>query len=415
MSKPKKIIFKLREFPHLSETFIVAQIVSAINLGYEVEILVHKILETEPNLSSSLIAQYGLMDKVKLEDYKIPKNKFTRLYKWIVLLLKNSMDMGVIYKFHKEQSQFSLTWLYQWHFYKQLNEVVLFHVQYGTGAKPLDILKKIGFFKPKLIVTFHGHDAFFPINGFILQEGYYDNLFQYADLITANTPYLGDKLTEIGCPKSLLQLIPVGVDTDFFYSKKQMKLPSSILKLITVGRLDKVKGQLFAIEVVRQLINKGIDVELTIIGGGEEQSNLENLITKYSLEEKVFFLGKKSPVEIREALWCHDVYLLMAVPLPDGRRETQGLATLEAQSCGLPVVVFDSGGVKYTVDNGISGFVCPEHDVETVVDKIAILANKTDLLEQMGANAVIFVKENYSQSIIDKRWQNIYNTVINGE
>ena len=147
MSKSKKIIFKLREFPHLSETFIVAQIVSAINLGYEVEILVHKILETEPNLRSSLIAQYGLMDKIKLEDYKIPKNKFTCLYKWIVLLLKNSMDMEFIYKFHKEQSQFSLTWLYQWYFYKQLNEVVLFHVQYGTGAKPLDILKKIGFLK----------------------------------------------------------------------------------------------------------------------------------------------------------------------------------------------------------------------------------------------------------------------------
>jgi colanic acid/amylovoran biosynthesis glycosyltransferase len=323
------------------------------------------------------------------------------------------MDIGFIYKFHKEQSQFSLTWLYQWHFYKQLNEVALFHVQYGTSVRPLDILKKTEFLKPKLIVTFHGHDTFFPINGYISQEGYYDNLFQYADLITANTPYLGDKLIEIGCPKSLLQLIPVGVDTDFFYSKKQMKLPSSILKLITVGRLDKVKGQNYAIEVVRQLINKGINVELTIIGGGEEQSNLENLTTKCSLGEKVFFLGKKSPVEIREALWDHDVYLLMAVPLPDGRRETQGLATLEAQSCGLPVVVFDSGGVKYTVDNGISGFVCPEVDVEAVVDKIVFLSKNQVQLDIMGSNAVIFVMDNYSQSVIDKKWRKIYNNVIN--
>lgn len=48
----KRIIFKLREFPHLSETFIIAQMVTAIKLGYEVQILVQKIIETDWNLRS---------------------------------------------------------------------------------------------------------------------------------------------------------------------------------------------------------------------------------------------------------------------------------------------------------------------------------------------------------------------------
>jgi colanic acid/amylovoran biosynthesis glycosyltransferase len=187
------------------------------------------------------------------------------------------------------------------------------------------------------------------------------------------------------------------------------------LKLISIGRLDKVKGQQYAIEVVHELISNDIDVNLTIIGAGEEQSNLEDLIKKNRLEGKVFLLGKKSPLEIREALWEHDVYLLMAVALSDGRRETQGLATLEAQACGLPVVVFDSGGVKYTVDDGVSGFVCPEEDVQAVVNKIVFLSRNLEQLEKMGANAVTFVKENYAQRVIDKRWKIVYNNLINGK
>lgn len=399
----------------MSETFIVAQIITAINLGYEVQILAHKILETDSYLRSNLITHYELLDKIKLEDYKIPKNKIKRLCKWLFLFFKNSMDISFIYKYYKEQSQFSLTWLYQWYFYKQLNHVAIFHVQYGTSAKPLAILKKIGFLKPKLIVTFHGHDAFFPINGFIPKDGYYDDLFRYGDLITANTPYLGTQLLALGCPKEVLQLIPVGVDTDFFYPVFQKKITKAPLKLITVGRLDVLKGQINCIEAVYLLLKRGIDVSLTIIGEGDQRKYLENKIVETKLDDCIFLCGKKSQIFIREELHKHEVYLHMGVPNVNGLRETQGLATLEAQACGLPVVVFDSGGVKYTVAEGLSGFVCPEEDIEAVVNKIAFLVENPEQLEKMGANAVVFVKENYDQKIINKKWKNIYNTLINGK
>lgn len=410
MVKKKRIIFKLCEFPHLSETFIIAQMVTAIKLGYEVQILVQKIIEMDLNLRSSLIDEYGLFDKIIIEDYKIPQNKIERFFKWICLLVFNTQHFITILNYHKEQSKFSLTWLFQWVFYKQFEGVDIFHVQYGTNSNPLSVLKKIGY-KPALLVAFHGHDAFFPINGFISNSGYYDNLFKYANLITANTPYLGNKILKLGCPSQLLEMIPVGVDTDFFYSNK-LKRSDEILKLITIGRLDKVKGQVNCIEAVYQLMNKGVCVTLTIIGEGEERKNLENSITKYQLEDKVFLVGKKSQFEIRQALWEHDIYLHMGIPSVSGLKETQGLATLEAQACGLPAIVFDTGGVKYTVDEGVSGFICKEFDVEAVVKKVEFLAQNRNMIDKMGENAVIFVNKAYSQKIINKRWGIIYNEVI---
>ena len=412
MGKSKKIIFKVAEFPHLSETFIVAQIVTAIKLGYDVKILIRKFLNNDVSKYSILIKEYNLLDKIILENYCAPKSKIMRLIKWMILLVINLKDLNSIIKFYKEQSKFSLTWLYQWFFYQEFNDVNIFHVQYGTNSKPLDILKKTGF-KPALIVTFHGHDAFFPINGYIHNDGYYNNLFKYGNLITANTPYLADKIIELGCPKELLSIIPVAVDTNFFYPNTEIKIIESTLKLITVGRLDKVKGHDFCISAVAKLKSKGFDVTLTIIGEGVERKNLENLIAKFQLENKVFMKGKKSPLEVRQELWKHDLYLLTAVALIDGRRETQGLATLEAQACGLPVVVFDSGGVKYTLEDQVSGFLCDELDVNAISESVEKIAKNPLLLRKMSTQAIKFVCKNFSQEVIDEKWRTIYNNLIN--
>lgn len=286
-------------------------------------------------------------------------------------------------------------------------------MQYGTNSFPYRVITNTNIFKPTVIVTFHGHDAFFPLYGRIPNNGYYEKLFNKKVLITANTPYLGEKLIALGCSKENLKLVPVGVDTMFFTPGKVDKTEVKTLRLITVGRLDKVKGHQFAIEVVNELIKKRINVSLTIIGEGLERENLENLIKAYSLEEYVFLKGSKSQIQIREELRGHNLFLMLGVPVENERRETQGLVTLEAQACGLPVIAFDSGGIKYTVQEGVTGFVCKEFDIDTVVKKIEFFNQKRNLIKEMGTQATIFVNNQYSQTIINKRWEQIYNSVIN--
>ncbi len=412
----KKIIFKLQEFPHLSETFIVAQIVTAIKLGYKVEILTGKLLVNANDLNYGLIEQYGLLDKIIIEDYKIPKNRFTRLFKWMMLLLINFKDIDFIVRFYKEYPKFSLTWLYQWHFYKQFNEVAIIHIQYGTNKFPIDILKKTGFFKPSVIVTFHGHDVFFPINGFIPNNGYYDNLFKYGNLITANTPYLAEKIVGLGCPKELLSLVPVGVDTDFFYPIKKQVVKDEKVKLITVGRLSVVKGHIYAFDVVKKLIKANYNILLTVIGEGNERINLENYIKTHNLFDSIVLVGAKSQEEIREFLWNSDIFMFPSVSLHYGKStETQGLATIEAGACGLPVVVFNSGGVKYTLKDKESGFIVPEYNTEAMTSRIEELIKNVQLRKNMSNEAVTFVNENYAQKIIDEKWKTIYGYLSDGK
>ena len=212
MEQKKTIIFKITEFPHLSETFILAQVLTALKLGYDVKILIVKLLDIENSLYKDILIKNNILNTIIVENYNIPKNKILRVKKFLIIGLKNLKKIKAIISYYKRQNSFSLSWLFQWSFYEKFNSNQnIFHVQYGTNKNPLDLLKSTGFYKPSLIVTFHGHDAFFPINGFIPNNGYYNNLFTYANLITANTPYLADQLLKINCPDEKLSIVPVGV------------------------------------------------------------------------------------------------------------------------------------------------------------------------------------------------------------
>jgi len=408
----KKILFKINQFPHLSETFIVAQLITAKKLGFEVYLLVKEILNENIHFYQANFEEHQLLKNVIYEDYKIPKNKLLRLAKWLAILIINIHRVNFILSFYKTYDSFSLTYLFQWFFYKKLKNFDIIHIQYGNHKSPVDRLKRTGFFKPATIVSFHGHDAFFPMHGHIPNNGYYDFYFESGDLVTVNTPYLEEKVKDLGCFPNKLKVIPVAVDTTFFYPPKERSYNQNVLKLINVGRLDKIKGQKYLIHIVSSLIEQGCNIQLTIIGEGSEYNSLKNDIIKNNLGGSISLLGIKTQAEIREAFQNHDVYVFTPTALIDGRSETQGLATLEAQATGIPAVVFDSGGVKYTVEDNLTGFICKEGDAFCMVDKIKYLYDNPEIRRTFGLNATEFVQSNFSQSKIDEQWNHIYNSLI---
>jgi len=408
----KKIVFKISEFPHVSETFIIAQIITAIKLNFEVVILVNKILDFKQSLHEEILLKHKLKDLIVVEDVSIPQNRIIRFLKIFSLFILNISSFKSILNFYKYQKEKSFSWIFYWSFYKQFNNSnLIFHIQYGNNKFPIDVLKAKCNFKAKVITTFHGHDAFFPMHGFIPNDGYYDLLFESADVITANTKYLADKIEQLDCPLEKLKIVPVGVDTEFFNSLNSVKNDNSALKLINVGRFDPVKGHKYLIEIVNQIVKKGVDIHLDIVGDGNERSNLEQLIHKYQLSENIKLVGKKTQSEIKEMYLHSDLYVFAAVPLPDGRKETQGLATLEAQACGLPVIAYDSGGVKYTINENVTGYLFDEFEIDKVVEKLLFLNENRTVIQEMSNNCFKFVEENYSQKVINEKWSSIYSNL----
>jgi phosphatidylinositol alpha-1,6-mannosyltransferase len=126
--------------------------------------------------------------------------------------------------------------------------------------------------------------------------------------------------------------------------------------LLTVGRLQKRKGQDMLIKAMPQIIEQHPDVLYAIVGGGEEKDNLKKLVTELSLNNNVQFL---SEIPDETMIQCYQQCTLFVLPNRTIGKDIEGFGMVlaEAQSCGKPVLAGDSGGTAETMIIGETGYI----------------------------------------------------------
>lgn len=406
----KAILFRIPTFPEKSETFIENQIVAVIQLGYDVQIVVNRKNDLTHSSQPELIKQYKLMDKC-IELYNVQLSNRLLRFRLIMGGLLRGIDWRALNLF--SFAKHGKTGLLGTHFinYVQVKKYLkshLIHIQFGTAVSPFDKFKEAGLVKGKLITTFHGYDVHFDEQNKQSRINEYRLIFGLGDLFTSNTEYLANQVLEIGCPVDRLKVVHVPVDTKKFTAKT--KANQDLIKLISVGRLIKWKGHEFGIRSVHELKKRGYgNLRYIIIGAGQELENLHSLVVELGLREEVSFAGAKSQEEIITCLQNSDVFLMTSVSDETGRRETQGVATIEAQACGLPVVAFNSGGVPYTLQDGVTGFLCEEGNYVAMASQIERLMADVKLRNSMSISARQFVEDVFSQQVILRQWEELYS------
>ena len=102
---------------------------------------------------------------------------------------------------------------------------------------------------------------------------------------------------------------------------------------------------------------------LAIIGDGAARADIEALMAPLG-EDRVRFLGQRETEELPGLLSSADLFVWPAVG------EAYGMAILEAQAAGVPVVAGNAGGVDEIVRHGVTGVLTPEGSVAAFADAI---------------------------------------------
>ena len=410
-----KIVFKISQFPVISETFVTNQVISAIQSGYDVSVIVSKKNDLSNSSQSVLIKKYNLSERTyEIKNLK-PKNLVVIYTKaiWLVLT-KYPINYLKTFNFFKyKKTGLSGRLFYDLIALHPFIDADIFHIQFGVYAEPLVRLKKNGLIKGKLLVTFHGYDVHFIKETFHSRKTSYQDLFDFVSMFTANTKYLAGLLLHLGCSASRLEIVPMGVDINYFKTPDEKKTTGKT-KLVSIGRLVKLKGHELGIKAVAELVRKGYQIHYEIIGDGEERKNLELLIKKLGLQKEIALNGIKDHEYIRSALQQADLYLMTSTYDESGRREAQGLVTVEAQACGLPVCAFNSGGVPYTMLDGETGFLSEENDYMDMAHNVEKLIKDIGLRKKMSARARKFVVENYSLELSSGKMNKLYKLLLSG-
>ncbi len=193
---------------------------------------------------------------------------------------------------------------------------------------------------------------------------------------------------------------PMGVDTNVL-SRTAPYVPytgTGPLRLFSCARLHVVKGHQDAMQAVRLLVDRGLDVQLEIAGEDDDGGNgfrsvLEQTMKDLSLENNVTLLGPIDADAVRGKLLEADIFVLASW------HEPLGVAYMEAMSCEVPTIGTASGGVPEMIESGETGLLVPPKDPEALADGIAQLAQDPELARTLSTKGRAHMVQNFRAAL----------------
>jgi glycosyltransferase involved in cell wall biosynthesis len=132
---------------------------------------------------------------------------------------------------------------------------------------------------------------------------------------------------------------------------------------------------------------------LAVIGDGPERDNVRQLFGALP-QERVEWIGELPREGVMEQLARASVFVW------PGYGEAYGLAYLEAQAAGLPVIAYDTAGVPEVVVDGRTGLLTPPGETDILAEAIDRLLQEPNLRRTLGRNARDFVLTERSQPVV---------------
>jgi D-inositol-3-phosphate glycosyltransferase len=255
-------------------------------------------------------------------------------------------------------------------------------------------------FNIPFVMTFHalgkvrriyqGNADQFPEERLAIEEA----LVRAADGIIAECPQdRADLVEHYGADPDRITIIPCGFDPHEVWPI-QRDLARVVLGfspkdhlILQLGRIVPRKGIDTVIRGFGDLVKRGIDAKLLIVGGENqngrpvetaEHRRLKRVATEANISAYVHFMGQCGREELKYYYSAADVFVTMPW------YEPFGITPLEAMACGTPVIGADVGGIKYTVRDGENGFLVPARDEEGLARRLELLIREPLVARYMG-------------------------------
>ena len=215
------------------------------------------------------------------------------------------------------------------------------------------------------------------------------------DTVFVNSEEYRQSWIKHGLNPARLKILPRGLDTELFHPARRKPAffekfgaCNGEVRLLYVGRISREKDLDLLAAAYRRLRDEQLPVQLFIVGHGPYSEAFAK-----SLPE-AFFTGYLRGNELATAYASADIFVFPSTT------DTFGNVILEAQACGLPVVVSDSGGPKELVEHNANGLITKSHDVDDLARAIRALVMDPALRDRMGKSA--------RNSVTDRSWPNAF-------
>lgn len=408
-----RIAFIVNEFPALSETFILNQIMGLIDRGHEVDI--YALNYGNKWKTCPEIREYCLLNRTYYTQN--PSNFLMRVRAFLFFIrllftiyVKAPFALLHILNFLKYQWGMSKKWYYTVEFFLRNKQYDIIHCQFGQLGLIVILLARMLGIRSKFITSFRGYD----ISEYVKKFGkdIYNKLFDKGDLFLPNCGYFKNRLNYLGCDKTKITIHRSGIDCNKFFSTQKHRKPNKLIRIVSVGRLVEKKGIKYGIYAIKKLKNVHQNIKYDIIGNGPLKDDLNQLIEKLEMGETISLLGDKHQKEVIKILNNSHILITPSVTANTGDQEGIPNIVKEAMAMNLPVIGTNHSGIPELIKNGISGILVPERDIDALAEKLDYLINNPQIWSNMCKAARSHVVEHYDINKLNDRLVGIYKQVL---
>ncbi|MDY6854432.1 MAG: glycosyltransferase family 4 protein [Thermodesulfobacteriota bacterium] len=186
-----------------------------------------------------------------------------------------------------------------------------------------------------------------------------------------------------GAKKDRLVVITNPVDLSTFHPANEVKDNYTCLY---VGALRPTKGVEYLIHAIPHVLKQLPETRFLLVGDGPQKEEIERFIAEYEIDEAVHLEGyiphDKLPLYYQRA----HIFIMPSL------NEPQGIVTLEAMACGLPVIASNVGGIPEMVQDGHNGLLVPPKNSEALGKAIVRLIGDASLCKRLSQNALLTAK-----------------------
>jgi len=226
-----------------------------------------------------------------------------------------------------------------------------------------------------------------------------------CSVVIADSNYIAQRLVAAGLSPRCVKRIYIGGSIDQWGSPLTHD-GHPHLRALSVGVMQYHKGFQDLILAVKEVSADGWPLDVTMVGDGPYCSKLLKLAERLGLSDRIKFVGRVSPDELRGLYdWCDVVVVPTITPEPFGR------VAVEAMSRGRPVIGTATGGLSEIIDDEQTGYLIPPATPSAIAEKLLLLENQRGLVTKMGTRALEKCKMVFDQSVITNQVFDVYRSL----
>lgn len=213
------------------------------------------------------------------------------------------------------------------------------------------------------------------------------NVCKNASMLICNSENTANIVRKLGFDSgSKCEVLHPGVDTSRFEvaapdtSFRQKMGWSGKRVLLTVGRLQRRKGQDFLIKSMPALLNEFPDLFYAVVGRGECYDELISLVDQHKLHDNVCVYPDMDDEALIKCYQQCDIFILPNRTI-DNDIEGFGMVLVEAQVCGKPVIAGDSGGTRETMNIGKTGHIIDCSSTENLLNGLSPILRNREIVD----------------------------------